>query len=120
MTQTAVIVVSDLMFQPQIAAAVRKMRLEAVVVDSQGAIDTALAANPALVIVDLHERSLDPQSVIVAARRAGARVLAFGRHTEPATLRAARDLGADVVVRSELAEKLHSLLLDSLTRKVWP
>jgi hypothetical protein len=38
-------------------------------------------------------------------------VLAFGRHTEPATLRAARDAGAETVVpRSQLVEELPALL----------
>jgi hypothetical protein len=37
--------------------------------------------------------------------------MAFGRHTEPALLRAARDAGAAIVVpRSQLVEELPELL----------
>ena len=68
-------------------------------------------ARPAVAVIDLHERALDPTAAITDAKAAGARVLAFGRHTEPATLRAARDAGADLVVpRSQLAEELPELL----------
>ena len=61
--------------------------------------------------MDLHERAFDPETGVGDAKVAGARVLAFGRHTEPAVLRAARAAGADIVVpRSQLAEELPELL----------
>lgn len=111
MTQAIVIAVSDLMFQSRIDAAARSLGLEPRIVDSRDALADALAAFPAIVVIDLHERTFDPTAAITGAKAAGARVLAFGRHTEPATLRAARDAGADIVVpRSQLAEELPELL----------
>jgi len=54
---------------------------------------------------------IDTPSAIRAAKAAGAKALAFGRHTEPQALRAARDAGADVVVaRSQLAAELPELM----------
>lgn len=102
------IAVSDLMFQPRIAAAVETLGFEAVVADDAPSAGAAIAAKaPALVIVDLHAAGIDTGALIRSARAAGAGVLAFGRHTEPGTLRAARDAGATrVVARSQLVEDL--------------
>lgn len=107
---TVVLVVSDLMFQSRIAAAVAALGHKAVVADA-AAVEQAIGAGPALVVVDLHERGIDAGTVIRSVRAGGATVLAFGRHTEPAMLRAARDAGADrVVPRSQLVEELPQLL----------
>lgn len=111
MTQTVAIAVSDLLFQSRIDAAARALGLAPQIADSAAALADALAARPAVAVIDLHERALDATAAITAAKAAGARVLAFGRHTEPATLRAARDAGADLVVsRSQIAEELPELL----------
>jgi DNA-binding NarL/FixJ family response regulator len=110
---TIVIMVSDLMFQPRIEAAAKALSFDVRV--GEDAIGE-LGPGDALV-VDLHERDGDPLAAIVAAsgRRAG--VLAFGRHTEPQTLRAARDAGADLAVpRSQLVEELPALLRQTLAR----
>jgi DNA-binding NarL/FixJ family response regulator len=81
------------------------------IADSEAATESALSDAPAAVVVDLHAASIDTADVIRRASGAGARVLAFGRHTEPATLRAARDAGAETVVpRSQLVEELPALL----------
>jgi DNA-binding NarL/FixJ family response regulator len=105
------IVVSDLLFQSRIAAAVARLGHEATVADSAATVAAALAARPALAIIDLHERNLDALAAVRSAKAAGARVLAFGRHTEPLTLRAARDAGADLVVpRSQLSQELPQLI----------
>ncbi len=118
MTQTIAIVVSDLMFQSRIDAAARSLGLAPRIADTDVSLAAALAAHPALAVIDLHERALDPAAAITGAKTAGARVLAFGRHTEPATLRAARDAGADIVVpRSQLAEELPELLRSLMTSK---
>ena len=105
------IVVSDLLFQSRIAAAVARLGHEATVADSAATVAGAMAARPALAIIDLHERNLDATTAIGAAKAAGVRVLAFGRHTEPGILRAARDAGADLVVpRSQVAAELPQLI----------
>ena len=105
------IVVSDLLFQSRIAAAVAALGRDAAVADSTAAVAAAIAARPALAIIDLHDRNLDAVAAVRSAKAAGVRVLAFGRHTEPLTLRAARDAGADLVVpRSQLAGELPQLI----------
>jgi DNA-binding NarL/FixJ family response regulator len=116
MNPSVLIVVNDLMFQPRIADAVRALGLEARVADTADAAATAVEARPALVIIDLHAAGIDAPATIRAARAAGARVLAFGRHTDAASLRAAREAGADrVVPRSQLVEEMGQLI-SSLAR----
>jgi DNA-binding NarL/FixJ family response regulator len=109
--RTAVIAVSDLMFQPRITAAAQALGLRVRIADSAETAREAIAGAPAVVVVDLQERNADATQIILAAKAAGARVLAFGRHTDAGALRAARRAGADTVVpRSELAEELPRLL----------
>ena len=111
MDRSVVIVVSDLMFQPRIAAAAEALGLRARTTASAEDAREAIAAAPALAVVDLHERDADAIEIIRAAKSAGAKVLAFGRHTDAAALRAARLAGADSVVpRSVLADGLPGLL----------
>jgi DNA-binding NarL/FixJ family response regulator len=106
-----VIVVVDLLFQSRIHAAAEALGLDARVADSAAAAHVAIAAAPTLVVIDVDAAGIDTPSAIHAAKAAGAKVLAFGRHTEPGALRSARDAGADVVVaRSQLAEELPELL----------
>jgi DNA-binding NarL/FixJ family response regulator len=105
------IVVSELLFQSRIAAAVARLGHDAALADSGATLAAAVAAGPALAIVDLNDRALDAVAAVRSAHTAGVRVLAFGRHTEPLTLRAARDAGADLVVpRSQLSQELPQLI----------
>jgi hypothetical protein len=105
-----VIAVSDLMFQSRIAAAAEAKGVDFRVADRGGEFEVALAGGGAA-IIDLHDRMFDAMQAIAAAKSASVRVLAFGRHTEPALLRAARDAGAAIVVpRSQLVEELPKLL----------
>jgi hypothetical protein len=111
MPELAVIAVPDLMFQPRIEAAARALGFETAIADDALTARSALARRPAFVIVDLHAAAFDAEVVIRGAKAVGAAVLAFGRHTEPATLRAAKKAGADQVVpRSQLVEDLPSLI----------
>jgi DNA-binding response OmpR family regulator len=106
-----VVVVNDLMFEPRITDAVRALGMEARVADTAGAAEAALAASPALAIIDLQASGIEAPVVVRAAKAAGAAVLAFGRHTDAAALRAAREAGADTVVaRSQLVEELRALI----------
>jgi len=108
---TIAIVVSDLMFQSRIRAAAEALGLEVRIADTAEAAASAVAGHPDIVVIDLHAAGIDATATIRAAKAAGARVLAFGRHTEPQTLRAARDAGADsVVARSQLVDELPELL----------
>jgi DNA-binding NarL/FixJ family response regulator len=105
------VVVTDLMFQARIADALRALGTEPHVIEGAGALDSALAPPPRAAVIDLHERSLDGLAAVRSAATRGVRVLAFGRHTEPALLRSAREAGAELVVpRSQLVEELPALL----------
>ena len=104
-----VIAVSDLLFQTRIEGAARHAGFETRTVTGDTAMTEPL--DGAIVVVDLHETSFEAERLIKAANEARGRVLAFGRHTEPATLRRAREAGADrVVARSQLVEELPELL----------
>jgi DNA-binding NarL/FixJ family response regulator len=99
------------MFQPRIAAAATSLGLDVRIADAPETLSDAIAARPAMVVVDLHAAGIDAITAITDAKATGAAVLAFGRHTEPATLRAARNAGADTVVpRSQLVAELAVLL----------
>ena len=115
-SRIAVLAVPDLLFQSRIEAALRGCGLDVRVPASQAACLDVLAGGATLAVIDLQAQGYDAQALIEAAKRAGARVLAFGRHTDPAALRAAREAGADLAVaRSQLAEELPALL-DELLR----
>ena len=106
----ALVAVPDLRFQSRIEAALRDRQV-AIEAPLSGERAQRAAADAGLLIVDLQAEGFDVPKLIMAARAAGARVLAFGRHTDVASLRAARAAGADVVVpRSQLAEELPALL----------
>ena len=107
----AVVAVPDLLFQSRIEAALRVQAIDVRVPASGDACAAMLAEAPALLVIDLHADTFDAPPLIRASVAAGAKVLAFGRHTAPEVLRAAREAGADrVVPRSQLAEELPSLL----------
>ena len=109
--QIVLIVVTDLMFQARIADAVRALGAEPRTIESADALAAGLDGGAAAAVVDLHERSLDGLAAVRTASAAGARVLAFGRHTEPGLLRDARDAGATIVVpRSQFVDELADLL----------
>ena len=111
MNRTVAIAVSELIFQSRIRAAAEGLGLSIAIADTPARAEAAIAARPALVVVDLQERNVDPLGVIETAKRAGAAVLAFGRHTDAKSLRAARAAGADAAVpRSQLKEELPELL----------
>lgn len=111
----ALVVVPDLMFQPMIAAAAARAGFGVRVTDTEASLRAALAsvtgAAATIAVVDLHAAGIDTLAAIRDAVGTGARVLAFGRHTEPALLRAAREAGASAAVpRSQLVEELDGLL----------
>lgn len=72
--------------------------------------------SPALVIVDLGHRAVDPVNAIraLAGRPGLPRIVAFGSHVEGKTLAAAREAGADrVLARSAFTERLADLLREA-------
>jgi hypothetical protein len=111
MSALVLIAVADLMFQPRIEAAARDLGFDTAVADSALSAREALLRRPALVVVDIHAKEFEAEAVIRGGTAIGAKVLAFGRHTEPGGLRAARQAGAAVSVpRSELVERLPELI----------
>ncbi len=75
----------------------------------------AREASPPLIILDLESVGGDSVSLIRAVKSdeglKGARVVAFGRHTNAETLQAANDAGADQVMpRSDFVQVLPDLL----------
>ncbi|HET6614800.1 MAG TPA: hypothetical protein VFH62_02835 [Dehalococcoidia bacterium] len=111
MARTAVIAVSELLFQSRIDGALRALGFDTVGADTAQRLDDALAAKPDIVLINVQERAFEARDAIARAKASDARVLAFGQHTSPAELRAARDAGADIAVpRSEVAERLPELV----------
>lgn len=111
MASVIAIIVPDLMFQPSIRAAAEAIGLEAAIADTPDLARTAIAAHPAIVAIDLQGAGIDALALIREAKADGAAVLAFGQHTAAATLRGAREAGADIAVpRSQLVEELPQLL----------
>jgi DNA-binding NarL/FixJ family response regulator len=99
------------MFASRIELGARDVGLDPRIAATALEASAGLAAGPAVVVVDVQAPGIDAAGVIREAVRGGARVLAFGRHTEPAALRAAREAGADeAVARSQIAEQLPELL----------
>jgi hypothetical protein len=112
---SVLVIVTDLMFAPRIVDAVRSLGANPVMVDGDRELAAALTSPAAGAVIDLHERSLDARAAIQSLSRAGVPVLAFGRHTEPGLLRAAREAGARFSVpRSQLVDELPQLLGDLL------
>jgi DNA-binding NarL/FixJ family response regulator len=109
------IVASDLMFQARLADGVRAAGATPLPVDDAFSLEDAVASSPAAAIIDVHERALDALTATRSFTAVGVPVLAFGRHTEPELLRAAREAGARrVVPRSDIAERLEALLQELL------
>jgi len=109
-----VLVATHLMFQSRIREAVRALGLEVTVADSTEAVRDALRSPTALVVLDLQAEGVPWEDVVSAAKDGPGGpvpVLAYGQHTKPALLRAARAAGCDLVVpRSRLVADLPRLI----------
>ena len=109
MPRLAVAFVSDLLFASNIEATLGRAGYEVRTVEDVPAFDRVISHRDAsVVILDLHA-GVGASEVVSRAK--GTPVLAFGRHTEPALLRAAREAGcAEVVPRSTFVEKMLDLV----------
>ncbi len=93
----------------------RAMNYDVSVADTVQAVRDAVdSAPPDLLVLDLQAEGL-PWPEAVAAAKEGADgpvpVLAYGQHTKPDVLRAARDGGCDMAVpRSQLMEEFPALI----------
>jgi CheY-like chemotaxis protein len=109
------VAVGDLFLQSRVSEQARASGYETVVADTFAALQQALHVNRhvALVVLDLHATTLDWRNVVALAAEHDVPVLAFGRHTEAALLREARDAGCvRVVPRSALVEELPQLIAE--------
>lgn len=103
--------VSDLLFQSRLREQAGRLSYDLAVAETPDALRRALDEGPALLVLDLHDRSIAWQEAVSLAKERGVPVLAFGRHTEPDLLRAARVAGCDrVVPRSTFVERLPELI----------
>ena len=113
-SKTIFALTADLNSSVKIAEAAKAMGARCVSVRSPGELPAKLVASaPDLVVVDLQLGGFDAAVVVQQVRGGNSRtpVVAFGRHTEPAVLRAARQGGCvEVLVRSDFFPKLGEVL----------
>jgi DNA-binding NtrC family response regulator len=113
-------VTADLMFSSNIEATLLRAGHSVRTAEDLTGLETALEESPArLVILDLHA-GFDATDVVTIAsghalgpdaQRSPVPVLAFGRHTEPALLRHAREAGCvEAVARSIFVEQMTGLV----------
>ncbi len=113
----ALLYIPDLFFAPRIADALKHLDFAAREPGRQEEISDALAGMDLLVVQLDGPRELW-LAAIRTARAAGVPVLAFGRHTEAETLRAARHAGANKVVpNSQLVAELPQLVGELMSLK---
>jgi hypothetical protein len=107
--------VPDLMFSTRIADAARRLGHHVAEVNPGADFAVVLESQqPKLVVLSFEQQGTEWEDLAKAARTAGVRVLAFGRHTNAAAFRRARELGAaHVVPNSQLVNEL-PLLLENL------
>ena len=109
----------DLIFFSRVAGTARAAGLVVKQARTTAALlDAARQASPTCAIVDLQNEGLDLAALLAQLREACPampRMVAFGSHVEAAALRAARQLGCDLVMpRSQFAEELEGSLKDWL------
>jgi DNA-binding NarL/FixJ family response regulator len=101
----------DLLFSSNIEETLRRDGRMTATVEDLASLERELRMGDVdLVLFDL-QAAAEPGAVVMLCRPLGVPVLAFGRHTEPETLRSARDAGCvDVVVRSTFVEQMPQLV----------
>lgn len=115
-TATIAAIITDLLFQSRVQEQARALQYGIAVADTPDAVRDALAAGPALVVLDLHAGGVDWREAVAQAKEHGVPVLAFGRHTEAQLLRSAREAGCErVVPRSTFVEELPRLIKELMS-----
>lgn len=104
-------VTEDLLFSSNIETALTREDHEVHVVEDFPSLERGLLKGGVqLVLLDLHSGA-EAGAVVMMCRPMGVPVLAFGRHTEAALLRQAREVGcAEVVARSTFVEEMAQLV----------
>ncbi len=108
-------VVTDIMLESRITEGARTLGYAVTTAGSTQDVREALRSNPVdLIVLDLQANGIPWKDVVSSAREAAngpLPVLAFGQHTKPYLLQAARDGGCDVAVpRSRLVEQFPALI----------
>ncbi|MEO8880925.1 MAG: hypothetical protein ABI446_11060 [Gemmatimonadaceae bacterium] len=114
------VVMSDLLFRSKIDEVARRLGLELRVAKSPEQLGRQLAAGePALVIIDFEDSTLDPFVALARIRAAmpEASILGFAGHGNVDAIRRARDGGATVLARSGFTIQLPALLTDVADRE---
>ena len=107
---TILVLVPDLMFSTRIEDAAKHLGYPIHSLEANDDADAVFARwSPALLVVSLDAANWE--HTVQAAKRAGARVLAFGSHKNIDLMQAAKAAGCDeVVARSRMASELPNLL----------
>ena len=108
--------VADLMFASRIDETLKQRGYEVRAVEDLPALLAEVDDGAKLCVLDLHAGATATDVVALCQPR-GVPVIGFGRHTEPALLRDAREAGlATVVPRSEFFENMPDLVATTLTK----
>ncbi len=113
--ETVLVLTSNLFFMPRIEAAAEAGGLDTVSAKTAAALMKVVEAHTVpLVLVDLEMDEpvwTEALESLKATKTPGTRVVAYGPHGEPETLRKARELGADaVLIKRDFSEGLQELL----------
>lgn len=113
--QRVVAVVSDLMFTAKIQDAAKRVGLEAVFVKSKEQAIVEAKRDPALILIDLNDRSLDALDLIGTLKAddetRAVHLLGYVSHVETDVRRSALNKGCDEVLpRSAFSKNLHTIL----------
>lgn len=125
MPATVLAVVADVLLYARIRETALQLGVEVRRVEPAGLSAEVAAHRTAVAIVELDPERPEHLEAARALKadpaRAGVRVIAFGAHTQPALLQAARDAGGDAVMpRSEFVARLPALLADSNPPRIAP
>ncbi len=115
-----ILVATDLIRESRITEGARALGYTVHTASTIDALSNALGSTrPDLLILDLQAEGAPWREVVDLARRAGdggPAVLAYGQHTKPDLLRAARVAGCDLVVpRSKLVDELPQLITRAMS-----
>ena len=112
--ETVLVLTSNLFFMPRIEAAAEAAGMETVSASTASRLMQAAGSHDVpLVLVDLEMEPVWTEALesLKAGKAAGTKVIAYGPHGEPDTLRKARDLGTDaVLIKRDFSEGLIELL----------
>ena len=113
--ETVLVLTSNLFFMPRIEAAAEAGGLDTVSASTAAKLmEAARSHDVPLVLVDLEMDEpvwTEALESLKSAGTPGTRVVAYGPHGEPDTLRKARELGSDaVLIKRDFSEGLQELL----------